>query len=312
MHRIVTVTLNPSVDVSAGVSHVVADRKLRCDGVRREPGGGGLNVSRAVAELGGSSLAVYTTGGMTGSILDALLKSVGAITRHPVQIEGWTRESFVVLERVTNRQFRFGLPGPVLEDGDWRRCLDLATSVLRPGDLLVLSGSLPSGVPEDLPVEAAAAARTREAQLVVDTSGAALRAAARSGAYLLKPNVGVLAWLAGQEHLDEDGQEQAAKAIVESGGCENLVVSLGAAGVLLVSVDGTLERIAAPDVPVRSRVGAGDSTVAGVVLGLARGWEVRDAVRFGVAAGSAAVMSEGTGLCRREDTERLYQRVRRH
>jgi 6-phosphofructokinase 2 len=306
---IVTLTMNPSVDVSCAVEHVVADRKLRCGQPLREAGGGGLNVSRAIGHLGGKSAAVYPAGGATGALLTALLQAEGAVDRHPVPIAAWTRETFVVTESRTHRQFRFGFPGAKLSDEEWHRCTTAVADLLGPDDFLVVSGSLPPGFPTELLVTVAQLAQAHAARLVMDTSDHALHAAVRCGAYLLKPNIREFAGLVGTDHLDDQALEAAARRTVDAGRCEVLVVSLGAAGVAVASRREGFHRIAAPMVPVRSRVGAGDSTVAGIVLALSRGYPLLDAVRYGVAAGSAAVMSEGTGLCRLDDTERLFARL---
>jgi 6-phosphofructokinase 2 len=147
-------------------------------------------------------------------------------------------------------------------------------------------------------------------RVIVDTSGEALCAAARAGVYLLKPNMRELGQLAGRDIEGESAQESVARRLIEKGWAEVVVVSLGAAGALLVTAD-EVTRLRAPTVSIRSKIGAGDSMVAGIVLSLARGKAVQEAARFGVAAGSAAVMTPGTELCRREDTERLYERIAR-
>jgi 6-phosphofructokinase 2 len=126
--------------------------------------------------------------------------------------------------------------------------------------------------------------------------------------YLVKPNLTELGALAEQELKDEAQQEQAVVNLVQGGQCEAVVLSLGAAGALFVASAGC-ERMRAPTVPIQSKVGAGDSMVAGMVLSLARGMELREAVRFGIAAGAAAVMTPGTELCRRADAEQLYTRM---
>ena len=128
------------------------------------------------------------------------------------------------------------------------------------------------------------------------------------GVYLIKPNIREFRELIGAGREQESEIKNMAMEIVRSGQSKAVVISLGAAGILMVSEEGH-EHIQPPTVPIVSKVGAGDSTVAGIVLSLARGNALRDAVRFGVAAGSAAVMTPGTELCRREDTERLYEQM---
>lgn len=308
MKSIATLAVNPTVDQNTRVDQVVPERKLRCEQPRREPGGGGVNVSRAIHRLGGESTLLYLAGGLTGDMLERLLDGEGLAQRR-IPIEGWTRENLIVFESNSGQQFRFGMPGPEVREVEWRRCLEELRALEPAPSYLVASGSLSPGMPADFYVRVAQVAADLNARLVVDTSGEALRQAARAGAYLLKPNAGEFQALVGRTLTGEAEQLEAAQALVRSGSCEVLVISLGAGGVLLVTSTQS-EHIRTPTVPIRSKVGAGDSTVAGIVLGLARGLELRDAVRLGVAAGAAAVMTEGTELCRREDAERLYQGMR--
>ena len=304
---IVSLTMNPTIDTSSRVGHVVAERKLRCKPPCHEPGGGGINVSRAIRRLGGDSVALYPSGGWYGHMLQGLLDQEG-LNHSPISIGGSTRQNLIVLEESSGRQFRFGMPGPTFHEAEWKRCLEVLETLAPKPDYLVGSGSLSPGVPDDFYARVAQIATKRGIQLIVDTSGEALRLAARAGVYLLKPNMRELRALADHEIKDEVEQEGIATEIIRNGGSEIVVVSLGTAGALIASKEG-YERFRAPTVPIQSKVGAGDSMVAGIVLSLAQGKSPRDAVRFGVAAGAAAAMTPGTELCRREDTERLYRHM---
>lgn len=309
MHPIVTLTVNPTIDKNTTVDQVVAEEKLNCERPTREPGGGGINVSRAIDRLGGQSSAFYTAGGPTGDMLQSLL-SAENIDHHPIPIEEWTRENLIVFEERSERQFRFGMPGPRMSETERQRCV----AALREGDdddppaFVVASGSLNEDMPSDFYAHVGRVAQEVGARFILDTSREALREGVRHGAYLIKPNLRELQQLSGEELDTEEEQEAAARGIIDEGKCEVVVVSLGAAGVLLVTSEGS-ERLRAPTVPIRSKVGAGDSTVAGLVLGLQRELPLREAVLFGVAAGAAAVMTPGTELCRREDAERLFERL---
>jgi 6-phosphofructokinase 2 len=309
MKRIVTVTMNPAVDASSSTDRVAADKKLRCEPLEREPGGGGINVARAIGKLGGEALALYPAGGVMGEILDELLEHE-PLRHQRLAMTGSTRENVTIRERGSDRQYRFVMPGPDLEQAEWEAVLASIAELDPAPDFVVGSGSLPGGVPQSFYAGLAETSRSRGARFVLDTSGDGLREGLSGGVYLVKPNLRELGQVAGRGVAEDPEQERAARAIIEEGGAEVVVVSLGGAGVLLVTGAGA-ERIAAPTVPIRSKVGAGDSTVAGIVLGLARGLELEDAVRLGVAAGAAAVMTPGSELCRREDTERLYDRIRR-
>lgn len=305
MHSIATLTVNPAIDKNTTVEQVLAEEKLSCTRPTREPGGGGLNVSRAVRRLGGKSTALCTAGGLTGDILKSLLSEEG-IDHHPIATEDWTRENLIVLEERSGRQFRFGMPGPEARESVWRSCIEALRDDESPARYIVASGSLSPGMPSDFYTDVGRVARELGARFIVDTSGDALKDGLGSGAYLIKPNLRELQQLAGEELHSEREQEGAARRFIDEDMCEVVVLSLGSAGVLLVTSERT-ERLRAPTVPIRSKVGAGDSTVAGIVLGLDRGLPLRDAVLFGIAAGAAAVMTPGTELCRRGDAERLYE-----
>jgi len=307
MKKIVAFTMNPAIDKSSSVEHVIAERKLYCKAPRFEPGGGGVNVSRAIRKLGGESTLLYPAGGYTGHRLKDLLDKE-EITHRPILIEGMTRESLVVLEESTGQQFRFGMPGPVLKNEEWERCLHELSTIRPKPDYLVASGSLPPGVPTDFYARVARAGKEKGAKVIIDASGEALNRALQEGVYLIKPNYREFRDLVGQDMKEESQIKAEARKMVKSGRCEILVISLGAAGALMISENVT-EQIRPPTVPIVSKVGAGDSMVAGIVLSLARGKTERDSVLFGMAAGAAAVMTPGTELCRREDTERLYAKM---
>jgi 6-phosphofructokinase 2 len=307
MEPIMTLTMNPAVDTSSSVRQVSSDHKLRCSAPRHDPGGGGINVSRAIHKLGGDSLAIFTAGGPSGELLRALLEKEG-IRQEPIPVKTWTRENLYVLEESTRRQFRFIMPGAALEEAEWQRCLERLSRLPEKGGYLVASGSLPPGVPADFFGRVARVAQQHGTRFVLDTTQPALSLALREGVYLVKPNLHELCELVGQDLRDERHQADAALDLVHSGQCEVVVLSLGAGGALLATAEGT-ERLRAPSVRVSSRVGAGDSMLAGIVLGLARGMILRATVRYGIAAGAAATLNPGTQLCSREDTERLFEMI---
>lgn len=283
------------------------DQNFRCRDPRRDPGGGGINVARAIRRLGGQARAVFAAGGSTGALLERLLEEED-VPAAAVRIEGFTRENLTLDEAGSDRQYRFILPGPELGRDEQEALVDAALE----GDpaYLVASGSLPPGVSADLYAELARRARDRGVRVVLDTSGDALREGAGAGVFLLKPNLRELGQLVGRDVSEDPEQEDAARRLIAEQRAEAVVVSLGAGGALLVTREG-VQRISAPTVPIRSKVGAGDSTVAGITLSLARGDDLGTAARFRVAAGAAAVMTPGTELCRRDDTERLFERLQR-
>ncbi|MGZ7081308.1 MAG: 1-phosphofructokinase family hexose kinase, partial [Thermoanaerobaculia bacterium] len=269
-------------------------------------GGGGINVSRAIHRLGGTATAVFPAGGATGDRLVLLLKREN-VPANVIPVEEPTREDINVVETGSGNEYRFVVPGTHLSHHEWEDCLRALRAIDPPPDIVVASGSLPRSVPVDFYARLASMALERHFQLIVDTSGEPLRYAATAGTFLLKPNAGELASISGGA-ISESMVEDAARSVVATGRAKAVVVSTGASGAILAD-DRGLRRIAAPMVTIGSKAGAGDSMVAGIALSLARGWDLDDAVQFGVAAGSAAVMAAGHQLCTREDTEMLFERL---
>jgi 6-phosphofructokinase 2 len=304
---VLTVTMNPAVDVHTEVDQVVPNRKLRCGEPVREPGGGGVNVARALRRLGGDAVAVMPAGGIMGTRLNDLL-SAEDVTSRIVPITGETRETFTVIEKSSENQFRFVTEGPILREEEWTAVLEQVRAFRPVPKFIVASGTLPRGVPEDFYGRLSAVAAEQGSNLIVDTSGLPLQHATGAGTFLMKPNLAEFRGLAGGIAMSDLFLEGAARAIVSAGKAKAVVVSMGAGGAIYASETGA-RRIVAPTVRVVSRVGAGDSMVAGIVMGLIRGFSFDDAVLYGVAAGSAAVMNPGTELCKLEDVERLYGEI---
>ena len=305
MDKIVTLTLNPALDVATRVHSVAPEIKLRCGAPNIDAGGGGINVSRAIRFLGGESTAVYAAGGHNGAMLQQLLEAE-CIDNRAVPITGVTRQSFVVYEESTTLQYRFNMPGPALGADEWIACLE-ALFNLEPA-YIVASGSLPDGVPIEFYGEITRYARQYDIRVILDTAGDALHRAFGTGVFLMKPNLRELELFAGEKLRDEAHIKTVARRLIAEGLSQVLVVSMGAAGAALTTADRYLHQ-RAPLVKAQSKVGAGDSMLAGLVLRLAQGGSLEEALRYGIAAGSAAVMSPGTQLCQKRDADRLYQEL---
>ncbi|WP_242928244.1 1-phosphofructokinase family hexose kinase [Pontibacter vulgaris] len=311
MHKVITITVNPALDKSTSVQQVVPDKKLRCKEPRYEAGGGGINVARAMKKLGGEAWAWFLAGGPAGDRLITLLNEE-QVESLVIPSKNWTRENLLVIDESNGAQYRFGMPGPETSEAEWRACLDKLEKLDEQPDFVVASGSLAPGMPDDFYFQLAQMARQKGFKLIVDTSGEALLKAAGEGVYLLKPNLGELAALAGKEHISAMEQEVIAKQILDEGKCQVLVVSLGPRGAMLATKDQGIHYVVPPTVKQQSAVGAGDSMVAGMVLSLIKGFSLEEMVRYGVAAGTAATMTTGSELCRREDTDMIYQWLLNH
>lgn len=307
--KIATLTLNPALDKNTWVEKLQPEKKLRCEIPEYEAGGGGLNVSRAISILGGRSIAIYAAGGASGDKLDALLDSKG-IEEHRIKIKKETRVNLLVTERSTGNQFRFGMPGDRLSEKEIQQCIDEVRK-LPPGiEYLVASGSIPPGAPVDLYARISLIAREKNIKFILDTSGTALEIAAETGLYMIKPNLRELSQLAGKEQITGPEQEEVARKIIGEGKAEIVVLSLGPRGAMMFT-GGIAEYVVPPTIKPTSTVGAGDSMVAGIVLSLSRGDDLRTALKWGVSAGTAATMTSGSELCHKEDAEMIFSWLNR-
>ncbi len=306
MPTIVTVTFSPCIDKSTSIKKLLPDKKLQCAAPKLEPGGGGINVARAIKKLGGNATAIFPSGGYTGKYFNHLLEQEN-IHSVIIEVKNETRENIIVLDEAENAQYRFGMPGSHLEDTEWQACLK---AVEKMPDILfiVASGSLPPGVPLNIFAQLAKVAKNKNAKFFVDTSGEALREAVNEGVYLVKPNLGELCFLSGKAHLQPHEIEAAAKEIIAAGKCEIVVISMGEEGAMLVTKD-IVKIIKPPSVTRKSTVGAGDSMVAGIVYYLSEEKGIVDAVKYGVACGTAATMNAGTELCMLNDVEEIYRTI---
>lgn len=308
MEKIVTLTLNPAIDKSTTVKSIVPDKKLRCSQPKFEPGGGGVNVSRALKRLHVNSTAIYLAGGYSGKFYEQLLDNEG-IESLVVPIDGHTRENLIVVDESANLQYRFGMPGPSVREDEWQQCLNMIEQC-KDIEFIVASGSLPDGVPMDFFARLTSVSKKMNAKLILDTSGEPLRNAVDDGVYMIKPNLGELSSLHGVEELKEDDAVNAARDIINKGGCEIMVISMGPSGALLVSKNEVVQS-KAPTVKKRSTVGAGDSMVAGMVFALSKGFNLEDVLQYGIATGTATTMNPGTELCKKEDVERLFKNLQK-
>ena len=301
---ILTLTLNPALDMATEVHELIPGHKLRCAEPLLDPGGGGLNVSRAIKALGGDSLALVAIGGLTGDRLAGLIRAEG-VTFLSIPGPGETRQSLTVNEAVTGKQFRFMLPGPVWGEAERARVFTLLRATARPGGISVISGSQPPGVPVDFPAQLAGS--MPESRVVLDTSGTTLAEAVRHpipGLAVLRMDGEEGEGLAGRALPSREDTAGFAQSLVRAGVAGSVIIARGPDGNVLATADQRLHAASAK-VRVKSTVGAGDSFVAAFVLAQARGQSNSEALALGSAAASEAVTTDATQLCRPEDVMRF-------
>lgn len=306
--RIATLTLNPTIDTALEAEAMVHTDKIRTSGERLDPGGGGINVARVLVRFGAPVAAIFMAGGSTGRLLDRLLQREG-VERISVPIAGETRVSVTVYERSTGHEYRLVPEGPVVSEPEWQECLRQIGET--ECDWFVASGSLPGGAPRDFYARVAELLRDRATRLVVDApAGQLAPALAGGGLFLIKPSRDELEQLSGAVLAEIESVVEAARRIVSDGGAQNVAVSLGGDGAVLVDASGAFV-MPALAVTARSAVGAGDSFLAAMTYAFASGADSSTALRLGVAAGAAATLSPGTDLCHPWDVTRLSAQLGR-
>jgi|WetSurMetagenome_2_1015567.scaffolds.fasta_scaffold05269_6 6-phosphofructokinase 2 len=307
MPKILTLTMNPAVDMSTSTERVEPTRKLRCHSGRQDPGGGGVNVARVARRLGAEVTAIYPAGGLVGKLLTELIDQEG-LESIVVPVQGETRVDFTVMDENSAQQYRFVMPGPHLHGAEWMRCLEVFAGFKASPDIVCASGSLPPGVPADFYARVGGIVSSWGVRFALDSSGVALKRALDHPIFVLKPSIGELRELTGASLDSEAAMAAACKAVIESTRVQNIALTLGSEGALLVSPRRVLKAKALPIRP-HSAVGAGDSFLGAMVWALACDKPIEEAFRFGVAGGSAALLAAGTELCRASDTLRLFEQA---
>lgn len=308
MTHILTVTLNPALDISTEVDAVLPDVKLRCAHPRSQPGGGGVNVSRAIANLGGTSRALVAVGGGEGRALVLGMRREG-LSPLLFNMKSATRSSLAVMDQTTGAQYRFVMPGPEWTAQDCAAVEQEILAQVNDGDLIVPSGSFPPGVPSNFFSDLADHLGDR-ARVVLDTSGAALAHAAQGqGLFTLRMDRQEARELSGKPLQNITEIAELARDLQAQGAAQVVMIAAGADGNVIATGDGCWHCIP-PLVDVVSKVGAGDSFVAGYTLAIAQGQTPLDACTAGTAAATAAVMTPDTDLCDGATAWKLRERVR--
>lgn len=304
---IYTLTLNPAIDKNTSTDQLIPEKKLRCDTFKIEAGGGGINVSEALAELGETSTAIYTAGGLNGKRLEKLI-TLSNIISIPVVIKQETRESINVNELKTGNQFRFITPGPSISSNEIA-LIEKEILKINKGDILILSGSLPLGISEEFIGELAMLTKKNEIKFIIDTSGPALKKAIECGVYLIKPNSNELSRLCNKEALNDFEIKAEALKLINSGKCEVIVVSMGPDGAYLITKE-IQKKFSAPAVNKLTTVGAGDSMIAGLVYQLHKNKSLEEAVMMGIACGTAATINKHKTIFDKQDAMAFYESLR--
>lgn len=301
-----TITINPSIDQHMAIDKLVKDDAVRVHEISRYPGGKGINVSRVIKELGGETTAFSVAGGCAGYMLKSLISDQG-FPFEIIDVLEETRINVIITDKSDRTQTRLHADGPFASLDVTDRLFSRVSGYEPMPEWWVLGGSLPPGAPTDFYARFIQFFKDAGVKCFLDADNDALKLGIEAKPYFIKPNEYEMSRLAGRALPDEASIIDAAYEII-SGGVEVVAVTRGPKGALVITKESVL-RAKSPDIETKSKVGAGDSFLAGCVLALSRGQAMEESIRLGMAAGTAAVMHEGTSLCRREDVEKIINQI---
>ncbi|MGB0347312.1 MAG: 1-phosphofructokinase family hexose kinase [Balneolaceae bacterium] len=302
MKRVLTITMNPSVDIGTVTEKVVTDQKTRCSAPDIDPGGGGINVARVLTRLDVHCDALFICGGYTGNLLKQMMaeEEIKAI---PIESLDVTRQNIAIIDNSIREQYRFVLPGQVSDVNTWKEVLNRIRSTIHNYDYVVGSGSLPNGVPSDFYSKIGEITRKAGKLFILDTYGSALFNGLNSGVDYIKPNKEEFAEL--KKIFKSNSDMELFKTLFDKG-IENIIYTLGKEKTLLINKDGIVE-FTPPTIKVRSTIGAGDSFIGGLVAGLINDKTKNQAVGFGISAAASTLQSDGTDLCDADQVQEIYE-----
>lgn len=306
MQNILTITTNPCIDRTVWVNEVVPEKKLRANNTEVEPGGGGINVARAIKAMSGNATAFYTQGNYTGLYFSEILQAENFPTV-AINIKEATRENTLLIDESTLLEYRIGMQGPNIsqqEQEQFLQCLQQQNNF----SFWVLSGSLNPNTPVEFYKSIASIAMQKQVHLVVDTSGLALQELIKLPLFLVKPNLGELSTICGKPLNTQNEIIIAAQQLVAANNIHNMVISLGKDGAIMISKQ-EIYKANPPQVQVKSTVGAGDCMVAGITYAFSNGLSAKQALVQGIACGTAATLYSGYGLCKQEDIDWLIPKI---
>jgi len=292
--------LNPSVDICYEIPQLMADQKVRSNETRYYPGGNGINVARALTELGLDISCCAVIGGESGQLLLRLLGDSLKDSLHYIEVEGETRLNATLLQKHPPGQFEVDSVGPELSPEvlwDLKDCFLESCS----DGIGILSGSTPPGAPDDIYKELTERIQSQGGRAVVEAHGPVLAQALEANPYLLRLNRYVLE-MTTKRRLDEVEAVAKAARDIQRGGVGMVCITLGKGGAILVDDQNSLH-CTAPRVRIHSTVGSGDAMVAGMVTAAVRGGTPQEMLELGVICGSATASTPGTALFKREEVE---------
>jgi 1-phosphofructokinase family hexose kinase len=302
---IVTLTINPTIDRVLSVDRLAFEDRAYINSTRETAGGRGINAAAVIHAFGGETLAVFPAGGDSGKRLEAHLTRLG-LPFQAVPIENQIRTNLTITDR-HGLTVNLNEAGPTLSKPEVARVEKAVKDTLSAASWLMLSGSIPPGVPDDFYARLIAAARKKKVKTLLHADRDSLRLGIEAQPTVVTPNAQEAERLLGRSLLTRTHYLEAAAHIREMGP-ENVVLSLGSRGAVGAFRIGLVEAIP-PRVDSVCPIGAGDALSAGYTWASERKNTPVEAMRWGVAAGTASACLPGMRFASREQTEEVFRQV---
>ena len=302
---IYTITLNPALDRTIWINAIMPDDCNRIENEQMYAGGKGIDVSKVLTSFGVANKALGFVGGFAGEELEGMLINEGIVCDF-VRISGRTRTNIIINDMASGKQTLYNARGPEISAFELMQIIHKVENFEQP-EFVILSGSLPRGVNPEIYRKIIEISKSEGARVVLDTDDKALRVGMQGCPTIIKPNIHELSRISGQR-LDTIDSIVKATSEMQIGDIEIILVSMGCCGMLMICNEGQyLAR--PPEVAVKNTIGAGDSAVAGFIYGLQTRGDLKEALRYAVASGTATILQTGTAVCRKEDFHALLDQV---
>jgi 6-phosphofructokinase 2 len=302
---IYTITLNPSLDRVIEVETLREDDANRMLSDIKYPGGKGIDVSRVLTRFGYDTIATGFLGGFSGLELEGMLINEGVKTDF-VKIADDTRINIYIFDKKRGVRFSLNAKGPRVKPVDVASLYEKIRSALKVSEFVVMSGSIPRGVSENIYAQLIVEARKQNVKVVVDTDGEPLKRAIRERPFLIKPNKYEFERLIGRYGLSLEEIVSEARKLTDY--VENIIVSMGKEGLLFVNKK-VAYKTTPPEIEVKSTIGSGDSVVALFLLAKALGKDDKEACLYATAGGTATALTEGVVLVMPDDFYEVLPKV---
>ena len=303
---IYTITLNPALDRTIWINRIRDDVSNRILKEHSYAGGKSIDVSKVLKNFGIDSTALGFVGGFAGMELEGRLLNEG-VQSDFVRVSGETRTNIIIHEETTGKQMAFNARGPEVQPHELMQLIDKIGKLTEP-EVVAIGGSLPPGASPEIYRKIVTMAKNAGARVVLDVDGEGLRLGLKAKPHIIKPNIHELSGLIGRDLGDLSEVAAAAKELNKEG-IEIVLVSMGPKGILMVS-DSEEAVAVPPEVKVENTIGAGDSSVAGFLFGLVKGRDLKKALTYAAAAGTATTLRQGTALCQNEDFMKILPQVK--